>query len=40
MNYEELPEFERDFKKLKKKFRTLTEDFELLKKASIEIFLP
>jgi hypothetical protein len=37
MNYERLPEFDRDFKKLLKKFRTLESDFEILKKAHIEL---
>jgi pimeloyl-CoA synthetase len=37
MNYERLSEFNRDFKKLLKKFRTLESDFEILKKAHIEL---
>jgi len=31
MKYENLPAFDRDFKKLKKKFKTLNDDFETLK---------
>lgn len=34
----ELPEFKRDFKKLKKKFRTLDEDFEILKEAQLKLY--
>lgn len=33
-----LAEFEKDFKTLQKRFRTLTEDFETFKKFSIETF--
>lgn len=38
MNYRSLPSFERDFKKLSKRYGTLGDDFETLKKYSIEIF--
>ncbi len=38
IKYETTPEFERDFKKLQKKFRTLPQDLELLKKAVIELY--
>jgi hypothetical protein len=37
MIYEQTPEFDKDFKKLLKKFRTLKSDFEILKKAHIEL---
>ena len=36
INYELLPEFEKDFKSLQKKFRTLDDDFERFKKYSLE----
>ena len=36
MIYNTVPEFNRDFKKLLKRFRTLEEDFEILKKYHIE----
>lgn len=32
MKFEELPEFQKDLKRLQKRFRTLNEDFEVLKK--------
>ena len=35
--YRETPEFQGDFKRLKKRFRTLDEDFALMKKAAIEL---
>jgi mRNA-degrading endonuclease RelE of RelBE toxin-antitoxin system len=38
INYCETPEFQKDFKKLLKKFKTLEDDFELAKKAAIELF--
>ncbi|MCX6565017.1 MAG: hypothetical protein NTW38_01100 [Candidatus Aminicenantes bacterium] len=38
MKYCETPEFQRDFKRLSKKYRTLDEDFELAKKAAIELY--
>jgi hypothetical protein len=38
INYCETPEFQKDFKKLLKKFKTLEDDFELVKKAAIELF--
>lgn len=37
MKYKESPEFIRDFKKLAKRFRTLAEDFERIKKNAIEL---
>lgn len=36
INYELLPEFEKDFKALLKRFQTLDSDFERFKKFSIE----
>lgn len=38
IKYISIPEFEKDFKKLAKKFSTLGADFELMKKASIEAY--
>jgi mRNA-degrading endonuclease RelE of RelBE toxin-antitoxin system len=38
MRYESLPPFDRDFKKLLKRFRTLNEDFATLKQYHIETF--
>jgi hypothetical protein len=38
INYCETPEFQKDFKKLLRKFKTLEDDFELAKKAAIELF--
>lgn len=38
LNYETTPEFDKDFKKLCKKYKTLNGDLELLKKAVIELF--
>jgi hypothetical protein len=38
MEYLELPEFSKEFKRLKKKFITLDDDFEMAKKAAIELF--
>lgn len=32
INYSSIPEFEKDFKKLEKRYRTLSEDFENMKK--------
>lgn len=37
MKYNSLPEFEREFKKLEKKYKTLTEDFERVKVNVIEL---
>lgn len=37
LEYRETPEFLRDFKRLKKRFRTLDEDFALMKRAAIEL---
>lgn len=36
LNYLTIPEFDKDFKKLTKRFRTLPNDFEIMKRASIE----
>jgi len=38
INYGETPEFQKDFKKLLKKFRTLEEDLKLVKSAVVELF--
>ncbi|MDR0307577.1 MAG: hypothetical protein LBI42_12180 [Chitinispirillales bacterium] len=38
MKYETLPSFDRDFKKLLKRFKTLNEDFETLKQYHVETF--
>mgnify|MGYP001447774471 CR=1 FL=1 len=38
INYDETPEFQKDFKKLHKKFKTLEDDFELVKIAVIELY--
>lgn len=38
INYEATPEFKKDLKKPKKKFRTLSQDLEILKKAVIELY--
>lgn len=37
LTYRGTPEFQRDFKHLKKRFRTLDEDFAVMKKAAIEL---
>ncbi len=37
INYEETLEFQKDFKKLSKKFRTLSEDLEVAKSNAIEL---
>jgi len=37
INYGETPEFQKDFKKLLKKFKSLEEDLELVKVAAIEL---
>lgn len=37
LSYESTPEFDKDFKRLRKRFRTLSEDLETLKKAAIEL---
>ena len=37
LTYEEISAFTRDFKKLKKRFRSLPEDFEMMKIAAIEL---
>lgn len=36
INYCALPEFEKDFKRLEKRYKTLSTDFEIMKKAGIE----
>lgn len=38
MIYENLPEFDRDFKKLSKRFRSLNDDFDTLKAVHIKAF--
>jgi mRNA-degrading endonuclease RelE of RelBE toxin-antitoxin system len=38
IDYVKLPTFEKDFKKLFKKFRTLNEDFEVMKANAIEMY--
>jgi mRNA-degrading endonuclease RelE of RelBE toxin-antitoxin system len=38
IEYVELPEFRKDFNRLRKRFRTLPGDFELAKKAAVELF--
>ncbi len=38
IEYVELPEFKKDFNRLKKRFRTLPDDFEIAKKAAIDLF--
>ena len=38
INYGETPEFQKDFKRLLKKFKSLEGDFELVKIATIELF--
>jgi len=38
INYGETPEFQKDFKKLLKKFKSLEDDLELVKIATIELF--
>lgn len=37
LDYRETAEFSKDFKRLKKRFRTLDEDFALMKRAAIEL---
>ena len=36
--YEETDRFKKDFKKLLKKYKTLEDDFELMKKTTIELY--
>jgi hypothetical protein len=38
MNYKSIPEFDKDLKKLLKKFRTLEEDIEIAKRNAIELY--
>ncbi len=38
MNYLYLKEFWKDFKKLEKKFKTLSDDFKVFKNSSLELF--
>jgi mRNA-degrading endonuclease RelE of RelBE toxin-antitoxin system len=38
INYEETPEFGRDFKKLQKRFKSLGDDMAVVKKAAIELY--
>lgn len=37
LTYEESPEFQKEFKRLKKRFRSLPDDFVTMKKAAIEL---
>lgn len=37
INYFSIPEFEKDFKKLEKRYRTLSDDFENMKKNLLEV---
>lgn len=37
LSYESTPDFDKDFKRLCKRFRTLPEDLETLKRAAIEL---
>lgn len=37
INYSSIPEFEKDFKKLAKRYRTLGDDFENMKKNLLEV---
>lgn len=39
INYKEIPEFKKDFKVLHKRFKTLNEDFEKMKKYVLEVFI-
>jgi mRNA-degrading endonuclease RelE of RelBE toxin-antitoxin system len=38
LSYEETPEFQRDLKKLLKKYRSLVDDLDLVKRAAIELY--
>ncbi|MDR0800260.1 MAG: hypothetical protein LBN01_01845 [Endomicrobium sp.] len=38
IEYFSIPKFEKDFKRLQKRFKTLEEDFENMKKAAIEVY--
>ncbi len=38
MNYENTKEFDRDFRKLKKKFPSLPDDLKIVKQYDIELF--
>jgi hypothetical protein len=38
MNYKSIPEFDKDLKKLLKKFRTLNKDIETAKRNAIELY--
>ncbi len=38
ISYESITKFQLEFKKLEKKFRTLSDDLEMAKKAAIELF--
>ena len=37
INYSCIPEFEKDFKKLEKRYRTLSDDFKNMKKSLLEV---
>ena len=38
IQYSALPAFDKDFKKLKKRFITLDKDFEIMKRSAIEVY--
>ncbi|MCL1971386.1 MAG: hypothetical protein FWG57_00125 [Endomicrobia bacterium] len=38
IQYNTLPVFDKDFKKLKKKYNTLDKDFEIMKRSVIEVY--
>ncbi len=38
LDYSTIPAFERDFKKLEKRYKSLKKDFELMKRAAIELY--
>lgn len=38
ISYDEIPEFQKDFKRLLKKYPSLTDDLKLVKVAAIELF--
>lgn len=38
INYETIPEFDKDFKKLEKRFKTLSKDFETMQKYTLETY--
>lgn len=38
INYNTIPEFDKDFKRIKKKYSTLDDDFNLMKKFTLETY--